>query len=493
MKTMHRISVSMLLGFSVLLLSCQDQNAVDAGSASAPVSLSPRLLTAPTDTATFGRTVLVRARATAGAVMDSAWVPFDSGHYVFGSLPPNTAYTLSFQGFLADSATLLWTATHTGNTGTASTTVDLPVVIAATPLFSTAGGSFTTPQTITIAANGADSIEISRDGRNWTAYTPPLIDSTSGKLYARSFKGGLAVDTTTITLSIDLPAHDSTLKALSVSGQTLTPSFASGVLSYTTDSMVTSATSAVILDTANASGATVTCNSGSCGSVSLSGANTAVSVKVANGSSSLTYTVDILRKQTVGAVAHDTTLKNLSVSGQTLTPSFTPGVLSYTTDSMSSGATSAVILDTANASGATVTCNSGSCGSVSLAGASTVVSVNVVNGSSSLTYAVDILRKQAAATVAHDTTLKALSVVGQTLTPSFAPSGLSYTTDSMVTSATSAVILDTANVSGATVTCNGSACGSVSLSGANTAVSVKVVNGSSSLTYTVDILRKQTV
>src|ERR1035437_2685906 len=117
-KTTARL-LALALG-TAFLVSCQEDQGTNS-PASSQVSLAARLLVAPTDTATFKRTVWVKARVAAGAVKDSALVPFDSGHYLFKSVPPNTPYALTFTGYLGDSTTVVWTAKDSGNSGEAST------------------------------------------------------------------------------------------------------------------------------------------------------------------------------------------------------------------------------------------------------------------------------------------------------------------------------------------------------------------------------------
>jgi hypothetical protein len=370
------------------------------------------------------------------------------------------------------------------------------------PAFSTSVQTYTTDSLASGSASAlvtatatASAASLTCNGGKCTDSVP--LTGTSTAIAVKVTNGSSSLTYTVYVLRKQVAtatSHDTTLSALGVAGRTLTPTFSAGVLTYTTDSLASGSASALVTATATASASTVTCNGGKCtDSVALTGASTAVAVKVTNGTSTLTYTVYVLRKQVATATSHDTTLSALGVAGHTLTPTFSAGVLTYTTDSLTSGTASALVNATATASAASVTCNGGKCtDSIALTGASTAVAVKVTNGTSTLTYTVDILRKQVATAASHDTTLSALGVAGHTLTPTFSASVLTYTTDSLTSGTASALVNATATASAASVTCNGGKCtDSIALTGASTAVAVKVTNGTSTLTYTVDILRKQ--
>ena len=120
---------------------------------------------------------------------------------------------------------------------------------------------------------------------------------------------------------IRLADSDNTLKSLSLSSCTLSPTFASGTTSYTC-TVENSVTSTTVTATATSSVATV---SGT-GSKSLNVGSNTVSVVVTSESGSVkTYIVTVTRKAN-----SDATLKSLTVSSGTLSPAFNKDVLIYT-------------------------------------------------------------------------------------------------------------------------------------------------------------------
>jgi len=192
---------------------------------------------------------------------------------------------------------------------------------------------------------------------------------------------------------VTIPAHDTALSGLSVSGATLSPFFSPSVRTYKTDSVASGTSTVVIAARPLDEAATVTCNGGSCASVALTGESTPVQIAIANGESSLTYLVYVLRKKVQVATSGDTTLSSLVVNGAAFSPGFDPYVTTYVTDSLPNATTSVSITATPTVSSATVSCTPGSCESVPLASASTVVKVIVTNGTKKLTYWLNVLRK----------------------------------------------------------------------------------------------------
>jgi uncharacterized protein (TIGR02145 family) len=58
------------------------------------------------------------------------------------------------------------------------------------------GGGFYGVDTVVVAAIGSDSIQVSTDSATWTRYSTKIVVNATGKLYARSFKGGVASSVT---------------------------------------------------------------------------------------------------------------------------------------------------------------------------------------------------------------------------------------------------------------------------------------------------------
>jgi uncharacterized protein (TIGR02145 family) len=70
------------------------------------------------------------------------------------------------------------------------------------PTISPNGGTFYTTQSVVVTAVGADSIQISTDSIAWTTYASAVPVSTSEKVYARAFKGGIASSVVVATFAI---------------------------------------------------------------------------------------------------------------------------------------------------------------------------------------------------------------------------------------------------------------------------------------------------
>jgi hypothetical protein len=293
--------------------------------------------------------------------------------------------------------------------------------------------------------------------------------------------------------------HDTTLSKITVLGGDFSPMNVGAGLIYT-DSVAIGATkatvSAVVTDAANA---TVNVNGSTLASTEVTlGATdpTVVTIKVTNGTSSLSYTLNIVHKKSVTPAAHDTTLTTLTYTGTlihtgTLIPGFSSKVTSYT-DSVDSKATSETFVATAtDAANAKVTGTLVVDVSSLAEGASVMDTLTVTNGSSKLQYVIKIVKKKAAVvvSVAHDTTLTGILPGTGKLLTKFAPSTTTYT-DSVNVGTTSEVFHVTRKDPKATVTFNGKADSTITLSKDTTPVAIVVNNGTSTLTYTVTIVRK---
>ena len=121
-------------------------------------------------------------------------------------------------------------------------------------------------------------------------------------------------------------SSDATLKSLSASGYTLSPSFKANTTSYTV-TVPSTATTIKLEGATNHSKATVS----GLGNITLTGNETVATIKVtAEDGSVKTYTVKIEKeKQEEVKKSNDATLKKLDISGYTLTPTFKSNVNNY--------------------------------------------------------------------------------------------------------------------------------------------------------------------
>lgn len=283
-------------------------------------------------------------------------------------------------------------------------------------------------------------------------------------------------------------SQDSTLSKLSIAGATLSPAFDKSVLMYTTDSLDATTATVSVSATATAVGkASITYNGAVSNSITLAAGANPVVVKVKNGTASLTYTVTILRK--VGtAVVKDASLKNLVPYTGKLTPAFSSTVYAYT-DTVSNDATFESFTATPT-DPALKELTPQFDVSALLGGETMDASITVTNGTTKQLYKITIVKAKGAVVIAHDTTLKSLTVTGggaQFASP-FDPTSeyTSYNVD-VDSNATSVTIAAVANATGATV----SGAGVIDLksvaSGTSKAVTIRVTNGSSSLDYIITI------
>jgi len=128
------------------------------------------------------------------------------------------------------------------------------------------------------------------------------------------------------TTTPDNKSSDATLKSLSASGYTLSPSFSSKTTSYTIK-VPSSATTVKLEGSATDSKATVS----GLGNITLTGDTTTAKIKVtAEDGTTKTYTVKIEKESTDNEDKDsDATLKKLDISGYTLSPTFKSSVTTY--------------------------------------------------------------------------------------------------------------------------------------------------------------------
>ena len=437
---------------------------VASGTASGPITLSvgsntiTSVVTAQDGVTTETYTITVTRAAPSDASLSNLTISS-------GTLTPSfTPGTLTYTDSVANSVTSV-TVTPTANQANATIKVNGTTV---------ASGTASGPITLSVGSNTITSVVTAQDG--------------------------VTTETYTITVTRAAPS-DASLSNLTISSGTLTPSFTPGTLTYT-DSVANSVTSVTVTPTANQANATIKVNgttvaSGTAsGPITLSvGSNTITSVVTAqDGVTTETYTITVTR-----AAPSDASLSNLTISSGTLTPSFTPGTLTYT-DSVANSVTSVTVTPTANQANATIKVNgttvaSGTAsGPITLSvGSNTITSVvTAQDGVTTETYTITVTRA-----APSDASLSNLTISSGTLTPSFTPGTLTYT-DSVANSVTSVTVTPTANQANATIKVNGTtvasgtASGPITLSvGSNTITSVVTAqDGVTTETYTITVTRE---
>lgn len=208
--------------------------------------------------------------------------------------------------------------------------------------------------------------------------------ATSGSSVASAAGASGGSGLLVVRYSPSVAFSDTTLTSLSLSGGSLTPSFASGTTSYTSSvSFAVASTTVTPSVTQPSSSVTVNGTTVVSGSASSSipltvGTNTVTVIVTAQDASTRTYTVTITR----GAGATIATLSNLVLAAGSLSPSFSSGTTSYTS-SVVNAITSTTVTPTVTDANATVTVNGAT---VASASASATVSLSV--GSNTITVVV---------------------------------------------------------------------------------------------------------
>ena len=309
---------------------------------------------------------------------------------------------------------------------------------------------------------------------------------------------GVTTRTYTVTVT-RAGAADATLSALSLSGVTLSPAFASGTTTYTASvgHAVTEATVTTSASDANASVEVklngVVDQDGVVGLAVGSGNVISVVVTVEDGATTQTYRVTVTRAGSV-----DATLSALSLSGVTLTPAFASGTIAYTA-SVANSVTETTVTATARDENASVEVTSEDADDqtlgdqVALAVGETTVAIEVIaeDGETTRTYMVTVTRAGSA-----NASLSSLSLSGVTLKPVFA-SGVTVYTASVANSVTETTVTATARDENASVEvtpedADDQTLGDqVALAVGETTVAIKVIaeDGETTRTYMVTVTR----
>lgn len=283
---------------------------------------------------------------------------------------------------------------------------------------------------------------------------------------------------------------------LTVSSGALNPAFVNTVFNYTTPNVPYNTTSVTVKPTAEDPRATIKVNgvvvpSGNTTNVALNvGSNSiVVVVNAADGRTTNTYTVTVVREQ--GAI-----LTGLTVSSGTLNPTFASDVLAYTTGNVTYDTSSITVTPVSTIPGASITVNgavapSGQPATVNLNVGSNTINVVVTNGAASQTYTVTVLR----ASSPYLTNLTIAPALIK-LSPSFSSSTLNYTTIPATVTSGTITLTPTAQDTNATI----NVAGTVVQSGSSKAITLSkglntiniVVNsavGSDSKTYILQVTK----
>ena len=282
------------------------------------------------------------------------------------------------------------------------------------------GGSTVYPKDVTLDGENETPAGIWSDGlRLW------VVDRVVGKLYAYDLPGAVASD-------------DATLSALTLSGVTLSPSFASGTVAYTAR-VAHGVSSTTVTATPTHAGASreitpADADANAAGhQVNLTaGGDTVITVEVTaqDKMTTKTYRVTVTRAAAQAPQSDDATLSALSLSGVTLSPAFASRTTGYRA-SVGNSVESTTVTATTNHASATVVimpadADANTAGhQVNLGVGDTEITAEVTaeDGSAMKTYTVTVTRAPAGAS--SDATLSELTLSGVTL--AFAPETLFYT------------------------------------------------------------------
>ena len=352
-------------------------------------------------------------------------------------------------GYAVSDATL---GALTVSTGTLTPAFDSEVVSYAVTV---ARGTTTFQVTPTARSPRAYAIQVKQGSGAFTAvpsgtaspsYAVPAVGSSSAitvRVIAEN-----QTTTKAYVVRVTQAAGDTTLRSLAVSAGSLSPTFASSVVTYT-DAVPYGTASLTVTPTVNESHATVQVklNSGAFASVPSGSASGALAVPAYGSTSTVTVRVtaqngatqDYTIQVSQAAPSSDATLQGLAVSGASLSPAFAPATVAYAA-TLSNGTPSFTVTPTVTESHATVQVKqdsgsfaivasgtaSGPLAAPSAGGATTVITVRVTaqDGATTKDYAITVDQTAALST---DATLQSLTISDGSLSPAFTTGTLSYT------------------------------------------------------------------
>ena len=306
-----------------------------------------------------------------------------------------------------------------------------PAFASETTAYTASVANSVTETTVSATARDANaSVDVKLNGLvDQDGVTTLVVGSGNVIAVVVTAQDGVTTQTYTVTVT-RAGSSEANLSALSLSGMTLSPAFASGTVEYTA-SVANSVTETTVMASASDANASVEVKvngvadqDGVVGLVVGSGNVIAVVVTAQDGQTTQTYTVTVTVTR-AGSV--DANLSALSLSGVTLSPAFASGTVAYTA-SVANTVTETTVMATAVAGAAYEVKLKGVVDQdavVPLAvGSGNVIAVVVTaqDGQTTQTYTVTVTRAGSA-----DATLSALSLSGVTLTPAFASGTTAYT------------------------------------------------------------------
>jgi len=379
----------------------------------------------------------------------------------------------------------------------------------------TANGSSTSVITVTIkdaagntvVSSTSDTIALSASGGLGTIGS---VSNTGPGVYSATFTSGSVGGTTTISGSINstsitstsptiaLTANTSSLSALTLTGGTLSPSFSSGTLAYTT-SISYATTSFTFTPTITESHASVKYKLGSGSLTSISSASASADIPL-NPGASVTVTIEVTAQDGTTKSSYTITATrgsetNSDLSALTLSPaslSFSSGTTTYNI-SVANSVSSVNVVPTLSGSYSTMTVNgttktSASTTAVTLTvGDNTITIIVTPQSGSTKTYTININRASNDATLSN----LALSAGSISFIPATGTYSLTvpYTTTGTTVTPTRNESHQSITVAGTTVS-SGSASSSINLSVGLTQIFVVVTpQEGSTKTYTLNVTR----
>ena len=374
----------------------------------------------------------------------------------------------------------------------------MPDFASGTTTYTASAGHAVTETTVTATAVAGAVFVVKLNGvADRDGIVPLVVGDGNVITVVVTAQDGETTQTYTVTVT-RVGSADASLSALSLSGVTLTPAFASGTTAHTA-SVGYAVAETTVTATASDANASVEVTPGdaddglSGNQVALVVGETTISVEVTaqDGETTTTYTVTVNRAESA-----DATLSALSLRGVTLTPAFPSGTTVYTA-SVGHAVTETTVTATAAAgAGYEVKLNGASDqdGIVPLAvGDGNVITVVVTaqDGETRQTYTVTVTRARSG-----DAGLSALSLSRVTLSPAFASGTTAYTA-SVGHAVAETTVTATASDANASVEVtpgyadDGTSGNQVALVVGETTISVEVTaeDGKTTTTYTVTVTR----
>ena len=388
-----------------------------------------------------------------------------------------------------------------------------PAFAPATTTYTASVANSVSSTTVTATPNHA-SASVRITGGGTSADDEPLpvnlgVGDTVITVWVTAEDGTVKSYTVTVTRAAaqTLQSNDATLRALSLSGVTLSRTFASGTTTYTAN-VANSVSSTTVTATTNHASASAVITPGDASGasghqVNLRVGNTVITVAVTaeDGRTTRTYTVTVTRAAAQTLQSNDATLRALSLSGVTLSRTFASGTTTYTANVANSVSSTTVTATTNHASASAVITPGDASGAsghqVNLRVGNTVITVAVTagDGRTTRTYTVTVTRAAAQTLQSNDATLRALSLSGVTLSRTFASGTTTYTANVANSVSSTTVTATTNHASASVVITPGDASGAsghqVNLRVGNTVITVAVTaeDGRTTRTYTVTVTR----